>query len=110
MDFIGAVPKQLWDLTKGIAKNQAYPQKQPQSCPYIILKKINNKQILVMDGYFKKGSIELFICEVCSPGVKRQDRVPILESQYDEAREYAQELLSRAITQSKITHSTVNES
>jgi len=109
MDHIGIINPELWTITQKIALQSEYPQKQQEHCPYIIIKQINQEQLLALAGHFKSQQIHLFIVEVCSPSLETKNRVPIPNKDWDEARKHAQELLSRAVKHLQLKSSTNNQ-
>lgn len=102
---IGTIPIALWGKAQSIAKKQAYPERQPPTCPYIILKKVNDKQLLALTGMFSKQAIDLYIVEVTAPDISQKEREHIDETYWNEAHIYANELLKRAVEFSQLTPS-----
>ena len=107
MDYKGTTTLELWKASQKIAQEQGYPIEQPPHCPYIIVKKVSENQLLAIAGCYKKGRIDVFIVEVRSPKIKPEDRKPIPDEAWEEAREVADELLSRAIEATSERCSTV---
>lgn len=102
---IGTTPIALWEKVQDIAKKQTYPERQPPNCPYVILKKVNNNQLLALSGMFSKQAIDLYIIEVQSPNTTPKNRERIDETYWNEAHVYANELLKRAVESSQLTPS-----
>lgn len=105
---IGTTPIALWEKVQKLAQ-QGYPTRQPKNCPFIVLVKVNDKQLLALSGMFSKQAIDLYIVEVTAPNIKPKDREYIDESYWDEAHSYANELLKRAVDSSQLTPSITNQ-
>lgn len=110
MDYIGSVPTNLWDTVQKIATSEAYPMEQPDRCPYILLCRVNEGQVLALSGLYAKGHIDLMVIEVQKPGLSEKDREPIDQLLWNKAHALAQELMARAFSQNsqKRTSSTTN--
>lgn len=103
MEYIGSVPTKLWEKAQAIATAKEYPVAQTPDCPYIILVKFSQDQLLALAGYFSKQHIDLNIIEVCSPGCTPKTRVSIPQLDWNKAHNYAQELLARAFSHASST-------
>jgi len=68
MNFIGSIPKPIWNIAQAIAREEAYPVEQPENCPYIILTHITEKQILSLEGILKRQHMNLFLTNIFPPG------------------------------------------
>lgn len=68
MEFIGSIPKQVWNKAQDISRKESFPVQQPKDCPYIVLAHITDKQILALTGTLKRQHIDLFLIDVFPPG------------------------------------------
>lgn len=68
MEFIGSIPSLVWKEALDISRKEGFPVEQPDACPYIILKHISDKQLLVLTGTLKRQHIDLFLTSVFPPG------------------------------------------
>lgn len=97
MMYIGTVPPKVWDIALQIARRDAIPMPQPEDSPYITLKQINNNQLLILSGVFRKQAIDVNIVPISTPGLKDKDSVPIEERDWEIAREDSLKLLTKAV-------------
>lgn len=109
MDYIGVVTPKIWETAQKLAEVQEFPIKQIPHCPYIILKQINQKQLLALTGHFSKQQIHLYTLEVCSPNISPKDRVPIIQADWDKAHDLAQELLTQTLSHNSHRSSIPNQ-
>lgn len=97
MDFIGSVPKPIWDKALEISKKESFPVEQPETCPYIIIMHIADKQILALTGSFRRQHIDLFLTEVSPPG-EITDPVTLDYVDKRKANKLVWMLISKALT------------
>lgn len=109
MDYIGSVPPKIFALVLDIARKESYPIDQPQDCPYILLVRVNDKQLLALSGLFSKQHIDLMIIEISRPDTTEKDRISIDQKDWNKAHAYAQELLAKALIQNSHTSSTTSQ-
>jgi len=105
MTYIGTVPPKVWDIAIHIARRDSVPIPQPEDSPYILLKQVNDKQLLILSGCFHKQAIDITISMICVPETKEKDIAPIQEIDREAAREDAMKLLAKAVEE----HSNANK-
>lgn len=108
MDFIGSIPKPIWDKALEISRKESFPEEQPEDCPYIILARIKDKQLLALTGTLKRQHIDLYLTDVFPPGdiVKYTPPEPGVKHK---ANRLIWELISKALTSFLHTSSINNQ-
>lgn len=96
MIYIGNTEKKIWLRMKAIAQDQAYLPPQPDSCPYILLRKAEN-QFVGLAAYPKSEGVELYIIPIYEPGLKSKDIRSCTGNDLETAQKYAERLLTAAV-------------
>lgn len=94
MEILGKVDGPTYVKLFTQLQNEA-PDLQSPECPFVILKKLNQFQILALQGYFKKQAYELNLFEVRAPNSDKKNLDPIP----DEAYKYAREKVMATLTE-----------
>lgn len=97
MEFVGSIPKPIWDKALDISRKESFPVEQPDNCPYIILTHLSNKQLLALTGTLKKQHIDLCITDVYPPSEHTEHIIPDYADTH-RANRLIWQLISKALT------------
>lgn len=108
MEFVGSIPKPIWDKALEISRKESFPAEQPKSCPYIILTYVTDKQLLTLTGTLKRQHIDLFLTDVFPPGEVKKHVIPGYADKH-KANRLIWQLISKALIAFLHTSSTNNQ-
>ena len=97
MEFIGSIPKPVWDKALELSRKENFPVEQPENCPYIIITHIADKQLLALTGTLKRQHIDLCITDVYPPGDHIEHIIPGYADTH-KANILVWQLISKALT------------
>ena len=70
---------------------------QNENSPYIVISKLNDNQVIVLEKLYRKGSYELLLMEVRAPGADTKDIEPVSDKDYNTAQKIIQDAIKKAL-------------